>query len=200
MDEELIGEEANSRVETRSVLFKDKMWGKGKNYELGKIFFFNSRNVFNGHNLKLTVEKEEFGSVQIQLGAIQNGGRFAARPMQCWGDVSVHVLLPRWHCRTWRAADFVWILSWTGTDMRGRSALLGSWMKMKTQKIPSTVVATPSNQIRGPRRRKVWKSKNSFHVSVFLIGYLAWGPHYRIVCPKKSKTVGYIQYCVHLTR
>ena len=71
-----------------------------------------------------------------------------------------HSCAPFWPFRTWRAADFVWILNWTDTDMRGRSALLGSWMKMKTRKTPFTVVATPSNQMQVLKRRKVWQSKH----------------------------------------
>lgn len=39
MDKVLEGEKANSRFETKSVLFEDKTWGKGENYELEKIIF-----------------------------------------------------------------------------------------------------------------------------------------------------------------
>lgn len=51
----------------------------------------------------------------------------------------------------------------------------------------------------GAEEKKGMESKNFFPVSVFLIGYLAWGLNHRIVHPK-SKTVGFIQYCVHLMR
>lgn len=64
--------------------------------------------------------------------------------------------------RTWRAAGSVWIPSWTGTDMRGRSASREFWMKMKTPKILSTAAATPSSRMQAPRRRKVGKRKGRF--------------------------------------